>query len=80
VNWNISTVQCNGRSAKIHEFLKSRGWNMAYGARLETTLGDLIVALTEETDRHVHDEKMAYEVVAYILSDLINGSPQPRGR
>jgi hypothetical protein len=48
---------------------------MAYGARVETTLGDLIVALTEETDRHVHDEKMTYEVVAYILTDLINGSP-----
>ncbi len=53
---------------------------MAYGARVETTLGDLIVALTEETDRHVHDEKMAYEVVAYILTDLINGSPAQLGR
>ncbi len=53
---------------------------MAYGARVETTLGDLIVALTEETDRHVQDEKMAYEVVAYILTDLINGSPAQLGR
>lgn len=38
---------------------------------LETTLGDLIVALTEETDRQVRDEKMSYEIVAYILADLM---------
>ena len=37
---------------------------------VETTLGELIVALTEETSRHVHDEKAASILVAYILSDL----------
>jgi hypothetical protein len=47
---------------------------MVQGRKLETTLGDLIVALTEETDRHVHDEKASYEIVAYILSDLIRVS------
>lgn len=47
---------------------------MARGTKLETTLGDLIVALTEETDRHVHDEKASYELVAYILADLIKVS------
>ena len=36
----------------------------------ETTLGELIVALTEETSRHVPDEKAANILVAYILSDL----------
>jgi AmiR/NasT family two-component response regulator len=50
---------------------------MARGTRLETTLGDLIVALTEETDRHLHDEKMTYEVVAYILADLMKGEIRP---
>ena len=37
---------------------------------LETTVGDLIVAITDETHRQVRDEKIAYELVAYILADL----------
>jgi hypothetical protein len=37
-------------------------------------LGDLVVALTEETARHVRDEKTAYEVVAYILANFVRGS------
>ncbi len=41
---------------------------------VETTLGDLILALTEETVRFVHDEKAANILVAYILSDLFNNS------
>ncbi len=45
-------------------------------ATLETTLGDLIVALTEETDRQVCDEKATYEIVAYILADLMK-EPKP---
>jgi len=43
-------------------------------AKLETTLGDLVVALTEETGRYVSDEKMTYEVVAYILANFLGGS------
>ena len=39
---------------------------------LETTLGDLIVALTDDATRSLHDEKAAYQVVAYILSDLLD--------
>ncbi len=44
---------------------------------LETTLGDLIVALTEETVPFVHDEKEAYRIVAYMLMHFlpIAGSP-----
>jgi hypothetical protein len=42
--------------------------------KLQTTLGDLIVALTEETGRHVRDEQSTYELVAYILADLMGGS------
>ncbi|MGH7770625.1 MAG: hypothetical protein ACREQA_00125 [Candidatus Binatia bacterium] len=41
---------------------------------LETTLGDLIAALSEETVRFVHDEKAANILVAYILSDLLHNS------
>jgi hypothetical protein len=48
--------------------------NMARESKLETTLGDLVVALTEETGRYVRDEKMTYEVVAYILANFLNGS------
>lgn len=40
----------------------------------ETTLGELIVALTEETSRHVPDEKVANILVAYILSDLFRNT------
>jgi hypothetical protein len=52
----------------------NRRWNMARESKIETTLGDLVVALTEETGRHVRDEKMTYEVVAYILANFLNGS------
>jgi hypothetical protein len=38
---------------------------------LETTLGDLIVALTDEATRSLKDEGAAYQVVAYIVSDLL---------
>ena len=34
---------------------------------LETTLGDLIVALTEETASFVRNEKEAYKIVAHML-------------
>ena len=42
---------------------------MARNGKLETTLGDFIVALTDAAERQVHDDKMSYELVAYILSD-----------
>jgi hypothetical protein len=38
----------------------------------KTTLGDLIVALTDETGRFVRDEEEVYRVVAYIVTDLCN--------
>jgi len=52
---------------------------MARKTKFETTLGDLIVALTEETGRHVRDERTTYEVVAYILDDLIDASNRRLG-
>ena len=39
-------------------------------AIVETTVGDLIVAITDETHQQVRDEKITYELVAYILADL----------
>ena len=51
---------------------------MARNGKRETTLGDFIVALTDAAERQVHDDKMSYELVAYILSDLINSSSTNR--
>ncbi|HEY7219293.1 MAG TPA: hypothetical protein VH985_12995 [Candidatus Binatia bacterium] len=53
---------------------------MADDAIMQTTLGDLIVALTDAAGQDVRDEKMAYELVAYILTGLINSSVQRRLR
>jgi len=48
---------------------------------LETTLGDLIVALTDAAARSIPDERTAYSVVAYILSDLLRqAGPVSRAR
>ena len=40
----------------------------------ETTIGDLVVALTEETSKYVHDEKEVNKVVAFRLTHLLNKS------
>ena len=47
---------------------------MERGEQVETTLGDLIVALSEETARHVSDQNAANILVAYILSDLFRNT------
>lgn len=39
---------------------------------ITTTLGDLIVALREETARHVHDEHEINELVALMVTHLLN--------
>ncbi len=44
------------------------------GRTLETTLGDLILALTEETTRVVPDEREACKIVAVMLIDILNSS------
>ncbi|HWP56756.1 MAG TPA: hypothetical protein VNL14_02595 [Candidatus Acidoferrales bacterium] len=47
---------------------------------VETTLGDLILALTEEAMPYVGDEKDAYKVVAFALVRLLyNSGETPRG-
>ena len=40
----------------------------------ETSIGDLVVALTEETSQYVHDEKEVNKVVAFMLTHLLNKS------
>ena len=48
---------------------------------VETTLGALIVALTDETVRATHDRKKAYNLVAYLLADLLrHQSDRVRGK
>ena len=42
-----------------------------------TTVGDLIVALTEETRRYVHDDEEVYRLVAYMVSDILVRPPVP---
>ena len=42
--------------------------------RFETSIGDLVVALTEETSQYVHDEKEVNKVVAFMLTHLLNKS------
>jgi hypothetical protein len=37
------------------------------------TLGDLIVALTEETQCYIDDEQEVYSMVAYMVNDLLSG-------
>ncbi len=48
---------------------------------METTIGDLVVALTEETSQYVRDEKEVNKVVAFMLTHLLNPSaPASRSR
>lgn len=44
---------------------------MARTMRVDTTLGDLIVALTNATIQYAQDENEASILVAYLLSDLL---------
>jgi hypothetical protein len=39
---------------------------------IETTLGDLIAALSEEMDRATNHGQEFYDVVAYLLADLFH--------
>ncbi|HWP23158.1 MAG TPA: hypothetical protein VNM15_03085 [Candidatus Binatia bacterium] len=65
--FRVSDVRFTGDS----NFETSMEFNMARRKKVQTTLGELIVALTEETGRHVRDERTAYKVVAYILAGML---------
>lgn len=41
---------------------------------IETTLGDLIVVLTEEASQYVPNKKEIHNMVAFILAHLLNNS------
>ena len=43
--------------------------------KFHTTLGDLIVALTDEAGCYVGDEREKYRLVALLLSGLLKNSP-----
>lgn len=45
---------------------------MRKGKNIDTTLGDLVVALTDEAIQLVPDEKLAHTLVAYMLGDILN--------
>jgi hypothetical protein len=45
---------------------------MRTGEKLDTTLGDVVAALTEETVQLVPDEKLAHTLVANMLADVLN--------
>lgn len=53
---------------------------MKTNQRTETTLGNLIAALTEEVSLYIHDEKKAYELVAFMLKDLLMNNDAASGR
>jgi len=42
----------------------------------QTTLGELIVALTDEVGGQINDKKIAYALVAFILADMFR-DPKP---
>jgi len=45
---------------------------MYTGENLDTTLEDLVAALTEETVQLVPGEKLAHTLVANMLADILN--------
>jgi hypothetical protein len=53
---------------------EQRRLHMERQAISQTTLGDLIVALTEETSQFIRDEKEVHKVVAFMVTHLLNGS------
>lgn len=50
---------------------------MKHAENWQTTLGDLIVALTDEVAGQGRDDKTTYALVSFILADLFKGR-EPR--
>jgi hypothetical protein len=63
-----------GGNAEIRRTLMNRA------ATVETALGSLIAALTEETTRYVRDEYEVNRVVAFVLAHILRNSSNPAGR
>jgi hypothetical protein len=45
---------------------------MARERTIQTTLGDLIVALADEAEPYAHDEEEVNVLVSYVLLDLLS--------
>jgi hypothetical protein len=62
-----------GRIAtREHQGNGERRLRMRTGEKLDTTLGNLVAALTDEMVELVPDEKLAHTLVAYMLADVLN--------
>jgi hypothetical protein len=60
---------------------EGRGVTMRRKGRIETTLGNLILLLTEEAAPFVREPEKTYRYVSYVLNDLIRrGVVQFKGR
>jgi hypothetical protein len=59
---------------RIVRMRTAEGKCMTRTERTKTTLGDLIVALTDATVQYAKDENEASILVAYLLSDLLQKS------
>ena len=69
----LSGVPETRRYNGVHE----GGIRMKQSERWQTTLGELIAALTDEVSELVADEKNTYAVVAFILADLFKDAKPP---
>jgi hypothetical protein len=49
----------------------SQGERMHQQQMITTTLGDLIVAVTDEVNSYIHDPSGKYAIVCVVLSDLL---------
>lgn len=74
------TEAVQGSTIHKQRVKQQEGGCMKSGVKVETTLGDLIVALTEEAARCVPDEQTACRVVAFILSDILAHTVPPTQR
>ena len=72
--WSPKTLACELRftSALVSQFMEDQ--NMERDEYSGATLGELLFALTEETERVVQNKIDAHVLAAYILSDLFGQS------
>jgi hypothetical protein len=66
-------LPCSGEIERQSQ-IRKREILMDRNKTVETTLGDLVLALTEQISPYVRDEKEACRYVAFMLTHLLNGS------
>ena len=69
--------QSHGTALDSHPGCLGEEGIMQRRKKLHTTLGDLIVALTDEAGCYVGDEREKYRLVALLLSGLLRNSTLP---